>query len=172
MNFNIIKTIRKRYPIKIRFKDGLVVPVPDQYNFPQAYIRTHGCSLAAFYMALRFCGKKKSLPKCLSFMQKHCDLNGRAKYSIRQIYDALLTLCPGQNFYKHPTRSQIKESLKAGCMVIFEERNPTHTAVYLQKKNDKIHRFSNGAHKVVTLDWIVNKRNSDSHYKGCIIVRR
>lgn len=171
MLYKILQKKNKKYPEKIKFENGLVVPVPDQYNFSQEYIRTHGCSLAAFYMALRFCGKKKSMPKCLSFMRKHYNLNGRAKYSIRQIYDALLTICPGQNFYENPTKTQIKKALKAGNMVLFEERNPTHTAVYLWN-GEKIHRFSNGSHKTVTINQIINKRNVDSHYKGCVIVRR
>lgn len=171
MVYKILQKKNKKYPEKIKFEDGLKVPVPDQYNFSQEYIRTHGCSLAAFYMALRFLGKKKSMVKCLNYLKKHCELNGRAKYSIKQVFDAISTLSPGQKFYENPTKTQIKKALKAGNMVLFEERNPTHTAVYLWN-GEKIHRFSNGGHKAVTINQIINKRNVDSHYKGCVIVRR
>lgn len=171
MLFSISKTNRKKYPEKIKFSDKLRVLVPDQYSFSDSYIRNHGCSLTAFYMALRFCGKKKSVKWCLKYLKKHCGLNGRSKYSIRQIYDAILTLCPGQRFYENPTKSQIKKHLKAGHMVLFEERNPTHTAVYLWN-GGKIIRFSNGGHRTVTLNQIMSKRNTDSYYKGCAIIRR
>lgn len=162
---------KKKYPQKIEFSDGLKVLVPDQDSFSDKYIRDHGCSLTAFYMALRFCGKKKSVKQCLKYLKKHYDLNGRSKYSIRQIYDAIITLCPGQNFYKAPTKSQVKRHLKAGHMILFEERNPTHTAVYLWNGN-KIVRFSNGSHKTVTLNQIMSKRSTDEYYKGCAVIRR
>lgn len=171
MIFKIIKTKRKKYPEKIKFSNGARVLVPDQDSFSDSYIQDHGCSLTAFYMALRFCGKRKSVKKCLKYLESHYDLSSRSKYSIRQIYDALLTLCPGQNFYENPTKAHIKKALKAGHMVLFEERNPTHTAVYLWN-GGKIIRFSNGGHRTVTLNQIMSKRNTDSYYKGCAIIRR
>lgn len=171
MIFIVKKTNRKKYPEKIKFSDKLRVLVPDQYSFSDSYIRDHGCSLTAFYMALRFCGKKKSVKWCLKYLKKHYGLNGRSKYSLWQIYDAILTLCPGQNFYENPTKSQIKKHLKAGRMIIFEERKPAHTAVYLWNGR-KIIRFSNGGHRIVTLNQIMSKRNTDSYYKGCAVIRR
>lgn len=162
---------KKKYPEKIKFSDGLRVLVPDQSSFSDPYIQNHGCSLAAFYMALRFCGKKKSVKRCLKYLKKHYKLNGRSKYSIQQVYDAILALCPGQNFYKNPTKNQIKRHLKAGHMILLEERNPTHTTVYLWD-GDKIVRFSNGGHKTVTLNQIMSKRSTDGYYKGCAAIRR
>lgn len=90
---------------------------------------------------------------------------------IQQVYDAILALCPGQNFYKNPTKNQIKRHLKAGHMILLEERNPTHTAVYLWD-GDKIVRFSNGGHKTVTLNQIMSKRSADGYYKGCAAIRK
>lgn len=170
-NFTVNKTGRAKYPCKIKYADGRKIPVPSQYDFSQAFIRTHGCSLAAMYMALRFCGKKKNVKWCLEYLKKHYKLNGRSKYSIQQVYDAILTLCPGQNFYKSPTKNQIKRHLKAGHMILLEEGNPTHTAVYLWD-GDKIVRFSNGSHKTVTLNQIMSKRSTDGYYKGCAAIRK
>ena len=172
MIYNILQKKSKKYPEKIKFKDGLKVPVPDQDAFSDAYICDHGCSLTAFYMALRFLGSKKTVKRCLSYLRKNRTLGNSSKYSIFQIYDSINEIYPAAaSFYENPSKSQIKKALKAGHMVLFEERNPTHTAVYLWN-GEKIHRFSNGGHKTVTLNQIINKRSTNSHYKGCVIVRR
>ena len=60
MLFSISKTNRKKYPYKIKFTDGRVIPLPSQYDFTDSsFIRRHGCIIAAFYMGLRFVGVKK-----------------------------------------------------------------------------------------------------------------
>ena len=170
-NFTVAKTGRVKYSCKIKYADGRKIPVPSQWDFDVYDINKKGCIIAAFYMALRFCGKKKSVGWCLKYLKKHYRLNGRSKYSIQQVYDAILALCPGQNFYKNPTKNQIKRHLKAGHMILLEERNPTHTAVYLWD-GDKIVRFSNGSHKTVTLNQIMSKRSTDGYYKGCAAIRK
>ena len=50
---------KKKYPYKLKFTDGRVVPLPSQYDFDNSsFIRRHGCIIAAFYMGLRFVGVK------------------------------------------------------------------------------------------------------------------
>ena len=53
------KKSKKKFPWKIVLDNGRVIPVPSQYDFKSDFIRRHGCSLVAFYMALRFRGVKK-----------------------------------------------------------------------------------------------------------------
>lgn len=172
MLYEIKRKNSKKYTEKIKFKGGLKVLVPDQDAFADSYIRDHGCSLTAFYMALHFLGSKKSVKKCLSYLKKHRTLGSRSKYSIFQVYDSINELYPGKSsFIENPSKNKIKKALKSGHMILFEEKKPTHTAVYLWN-GEKIHRFSNGGHKTVTLNQIINKRSTDSYYKGCVVVRR
>ena len=131
-NFTVNKTGRAKYPYKIKYADGRKIPVPSQYDFSQAFIRTHGCSLAAMYMALRFLKKKKSMLKCLSYMQNHFDLDGRAKYNLKQVAQAINQLTGNHaEYYAGASKQRIKNALKSGHMVLFEERDPIHTAVLL-----------------------------------------
>lgn len=172
MLFKIIKKNNKKFPYKIKFSDGTKVPVPSQHDFPQSFIRSHGCSLSAFYMALRFCGKKKSITKCLSYMSDKHPLKGRSKYSIRQVFHAINEICPGSTtFSEKPSKAKIKKELKAGNMVLFEEKNPIHTSVLLWD-GEKILRFSDGAYKKVTINQELNNRCTDQYYGGCVIVKR
>lgn len=171
-NFTVAKTGRVKYPCKIKYMDGRKIPVPSQYDFPQAFIRTHGCSLAAMYMALRFLKKKKSMPKCLNYMQSHFNLDGRAKYNLKQVAHAINQISGNHaEYYAGASKQRIKNALKSGHMVLFEERDPIHTAVLLYD-GDKIIRFSNGGHKTVTLNEIMSKRSTDGYYKGCAVIRR
>lgn len=171
-NFTVNKTGRAKYPCKIKYADGRKIPVPSQRDFPQAFIRTHGCSLAAMYMALRFLKKKKSMPKCLNYMQNHFNLDGRAKYNLKQVAQAINQISGNHaEYYAGASKQRIKNALKSGHMVLFEERDPIHTAVLLYD-GDKIVRFSNGSHKTVTLNQIMSKRSTDGYYKGCAAIRR
>ena len=170
-NFTVNKTGRAKYPYKIKYADGRKIPVPSQYDFSQAFIRTHGCSLAAMYMALRFLKKKKSMLKCLSYMQNHFDLDGRAKYNLKQVAQAINQLTGNHaEYYAGASKQRIKNALKSGHMVLFEERDPIHTAVLLYDGR-KIKRFSNGKYKNVTLTQQMKKRCGDDYYRGVVIVK-
>lgn len=164
---------KKKYPYKIKFSDGCVVPVPSQHDFADKFIQSHGCSLAGFYMALRFVGKKKSMEKCYAYMRDHYNLNGKAKYSLRQVCAAINKLAPENpaKFYEKISKAEMKKALKRGDMVLFEEKNPIHTAVILWNGR-KFKRFSDGRYKTVTVDWEIRKRCGDDWYGGCVIIRK
>lgn len=170
-NFTVAKTGRVKYPCKIKYIDGRKIPVPSQYDFPQAFIRTHGCSLAAMYMALRFLKKKKSMPKCLSYMHNHFDLDGHAKYNLKQVSQAINQLTGNHaEYYAGASKQRIKNALKSGHMVLFEERDPIHTAVLLYDGR-KIKRFSDGSYKNITMSQEMKKRCGDEYYRGVVIVK-
>lgn len=170
-NFTVNKTGRAKYPCKIKYNDGRKIPVPSQHNFSQAFIRTHGCSLAAMYMALRFVGHKKSMSKCLKYMQNHFNLDGHAKYSLKQVAQAINQISGNHaDYYAGASKQRIKDALKSGHMVLFEERDPIHTAVLLYDGR-KIKRFSNGKYKNVTLTQQMKKRCGDDYYRGVVIVK-
>lgn len=165
---------KKKYPYKVEYPDGLTVPVPSQYNFSDStYIRTKGCIIVAFYMGLRFAGGKKSMKACLNYLQGHYDKGSRANYNLRHVADAINRLAPGSpaKFYKKTKQEDMKKALKAGHMILYTERNPTHTVVLLWNGR-KIKRFSDGKYKSVTLAWEIKKRSTHPYYGGCVIVKR
>ena len=170
-NFTIKKTGRVKYPCKIKYINGRKILVPSQYDFPHDFIRTHGCSLAAMYMALRFVGHKKSMSKCLKYMQNRFNLDGHAKYRLKQVAQAINQISGNHaEYYVGASKQRIKDALKSGHMVLFEEKDPIHTAVLLYD-GKKVKRFSNGRYKNVTLMQQMKKRCGDDYYRGVVIVK-
>ncbi len=165
---------KKKYPYKVEYPDGLTVPVPSQYNFADStYIRTKGCIIAAFYMGLRFVGGRKSMKSCLNYLQGHYDKGNRANYNLKHVADAINKLTSGSpaKFYKKISKEEMKRKLKAGHMILYTEKNPTHTVVLLWDGR-KFKQFSDGKYKSVTLAWEIKKRSTHEYYGGCVVVKR
>lgn len=152
--------------------NGRKIPVPSQYNFKSDFIRRHGCSLVAFYMALRFRGVKKNMQQVLQYARKK--LKCGAKYPLTEIVKGINLICPGKPavYYKFLTNEQLKRKLKKGYMVLFEEGGPIHTVVLLRdSKTGKIWRFSDGKKSVVTVEKENVRRCTNEKYKGIIVVK-
>ena len=83
---------KKKFPWRIVLDNGRQIPVPSQYNFKSSFIRTHGCSLVAFYMALRYKGIKKNMQQVLRHARKKlkCD----AKYPLTEIARGINMILP------------------------------------------------------------------------------
>lgn len=146
--------------------------MPSQYNFKSAFIRTHGCSLVAFYMALRYKGIKKNMQQCLNFARKK--LKCGAKYPLTEIVKGINQICPGKPaiYHKSLTTEQLKAKLKKGYMVLFEEGGPIHTVVLLRdSKTGKIWRFSDGKKNVTTAAKENKKKCTNEKYRGIVIVK-
>lgn len=172
--FEIVKTNKTKYPYKVKYKDGTKVKVPSQYDFTNSsFIKSHGCIIAAFYMGLQFVGRKKSMVKCLKYLQDNYTKYDHINYNLDIVCKAINNICDEMpaTFYGKITKSKMKWELKKGSMILFTERNPTHTAVILYDGKNFI-RFSDGKYKKVTVQWEINKRCNDTWYKGCVIVRR
>lgn len=176
--FDIIPTTnkarKKKYPYKIKFTDGRVVPLPSQYDFTDSsFIRRHGCIIAAFYMGLRFVGVKKSMKKCLKYLQENHPKGSHINYCLRQVCTAINKLAPGTpaKFYEKISKAEMKKALKNGHMVLYTEKNPVHTAVILWNGR-KFKRFSDGKYKSVTVAWEIRKRYVNDWYGGCVVVKK
>lgn len=175
--FDIVPTTNKRrkkkYPYKIKFTDGRVVPVPSQYDFDNSsFIRRHGCIIAAFYMGLRFVGVKKSMKGCLGYLQENYPKGSHINYNLRQVCAAINKLTPGSpaKFYEKISKTEMKKALRRGDMVLYTEKNPIHTAVILWNGH-KFKRFSDGKYKSVSVAWEIRKRCGDGWYGGCVVVK-
>lgn len=166
------KKSKKKFPLRIILDSGRKIPVPSQYDFKDSFIRNHGCSLVAFYMALRFRGKKKNVHQCLDYAKKH--LKCGAKYSLKELCKGINQICcKGSAVYKTSlTDEQLMSHLKKGQMVLFEERSPIHTVVLLYNANKKqVLRFSDGKKNVTTAAKENAKRCTSNNYKGIVIVK-
>ena len=170
---NINQKTKVKFPYRIYLDNGRIIPVPSQYKFKSDCIRTHGCSLVAFYMSLRFLGIKKSMAWCKRYMDKNHGLNGHAKFNLRQVAAAINEIDTNNpaTFKKSPSAATIRSNLKRGNLVLFEEKNPIHTAVLIQI-GAKVKRFSDGGYKNVTVAQEISKRCGDAYYGGCIIVKK
>lgn len=166
------KNNKKKFPWRIVLDSGRQIPVPSQYNFKSSFIRTHGCSLVAFYMALRYKGIKKNMQQVLRHARKKlkCD----AKYPLTEIARGINMICPGKpaTYHKSLTTEQLNAKLKKGYMVLFEEGNPIHTVALLRdNKSGKIYRFSDGKKSVVTVEKENVRRCTNKTYRGVVIVK-
>ena len=163
---------KKKFPWRIVLDNGRQIPVPSQYNFKSSFIRTHGCSLVAFYMALRFRGIKKNMQQCLNFARRK--LKCGAKYPLTEIARGINAICPGKPavYHKSLTNAQLEAKLKKGYMVLFEEGGPIHTVVLLRdSKSGKIWRFSDGHKNVTTVAKENAKKCTNEKYRGIIVVK-
>lgn len=166
------KKSKKKFPLRIILDSSRKIPIPSQHDFKDSFIRNHGCSLVAFYMALRFRGKKKNMHQCLDYARKH--LKCGAKYSLKELCKGINQICcKGSAVYKTSlTDEQLMSHLKKGQMVLFEERNPIHTVALLRdSKSGKIYRFSDGKKSVVTVKKENARRCTNEKYKGVIVVK-
>ena len=163
---------KKKFPWRIVLDNGRKIPVPSQYDFKSSFIRTHGCSLVAFYMALRFRGVKKNMQQVLQYARKK--LKCGAKYPLTEIVKGINQICPGKPaaYHKSMTDKQLKKHLEKGHMILFEEGNPIHTVVLLRDgKTGKIYRFSDGKKSITTVAKENKKKCTNEKYKGIVIVK-
>ena len=163
---------KKKYPWRIILDKGRQIPVPSQHDFKSDFIQHHGCSLVAFYMALRYKGIKKNMQQCLAYVKKK--LKCGAKYPLTEIARGINMICSGKpaTYHKSLTTEQLNVKLKKGHMVLFEEGNPTHTVVLLvDSKTGKIWRFSDGKKSVVTVKKENVRRCTNKTYRGVVIVK-
>lgn len=166
------KKSKKKFPWKIVLDNGRVIPVPSQYDFKSDFIRRHGCSLVAFYMALRYKGIKKNMQQCLAYCRKK--LKCGAKYPLTEIVKGINQICPGKPaiYYKSLTDAQLEAKLERGYMVLFEEGSPIHTVVLLRDdKSGKVWRFSDGKKNTTAVAKENAKRCTSNNYKGIVIVK-
>lgn len=166
------KKTKKRFPWRVILDNGRIIPVPSQHNFKTDFIKRHGCSLVAFYMALRYKGVKKNMQQTLRYARRK--LKCGAKYPLTEIVKGINQICPGKpaTYHKSLTTEQLKAKLKKGYMVLFEEGNPIHTVVLLMdKRTGEIWRFSDGHKNTTTVEKENAKKCTNTKYKGIIVVK-
>lgn len=166
------KKSKKKFPWRIVLDNGRQIPVPSQYDFKSSFVRTHGCSLVAFYMALRFRGIKKNMQQCLAYCRKK--LKCGAKYPLTEIARGINMICSGKPAVYHRIMSndRLEAHLKKGHMILFEEGSPIHTVVLLRDgKSGKVWRFSDGKKNATTVAKENVRRCTNEKYRGIVVVK-
>lgn len=166
------KKSKKKFPFRIVLDNNRIIPVPSQHDFRNSFIQKHGCSLAAFYMALRFRGIKKNMQQVLQYARKK--LKRGAKYPLTEVCRGINIICPGKPavYYKSLTNTQLEAKLKKGYMVLFEEGNPIHTVVLLRdNRTGKVWRFSDGKKNTTSVAKENAKRCTNEKYRGVVVVK-
>lgn len=163
---------KKKYPWRIILDNKRCVPVPSQHNFKSIFIQKHGCSLVAFYMALRFRGVKKNMQQVLQYARKK--LKCGAKYPLTEVCRGINMICQGKPAVYHRIMSndRLEAHLKKGHMILFEEGSPIHTVVLLRDdRSGKVWRFSDGKKNVTTAKKENARKCTNKKYQGVVVVK-
>ena len=168
----ITKTKKSKYPRKVTFNNGRSSPVPNQTKFKNDFIRHHGCSLAGFYIGLRFCGKGMKMNPLLKWSRGHLKGYMKAKLTINGVAVGLNKKCGRKvaTYHKKPTWKRVDKALSNGHLVLVERGDPIHTVV-LYRASGKTYMLDHGNVKKVSAKSIVKKATSSSTYKGWVDVK-
>ena len=169
----IIKTKKsKRYPRKVTFDNKRTSPVPDQRQFKSDFIKHHGCSMAAFYIGLRFCGIKIPMGQLLKWSRKHLKGYMRAKLTIKGVARGINKKAGKKVaiYHRKCSYNAVKKALKNGHLVILEQGDPIHTVV-LYWSNGKTYKLDHGKVSRSSAKKACSKATSSSTYRGWIDVR-
>jgi len=166
----VIKTKSSKYPRKVIFDNGAKVPIPNQKAFKTSYINRHGCSLVAFYIALRFGGGKKKLTNLLKWSRKNLTGYFYSKLTIKGVARGLKKLGVKAVYHKKPTFAMVNGALARGKMVLLELGGPIHTTVLYRSKKNKTYRFDHGKRTKCSTKQMVSKATDSKRYRGCVII--
>ena len=133
-----VRTDDPKYPLKITLTTGETMLIPRQSKFDNEWLKKHGCSIMAEYIAMQWLGVKKVGSAklwpitLLRWHKKNTpDLIG-AKVLIKAIPAAIKALSKGKaKYYKGVTKARMEDALAKSHLVIFEQKNPIHTVILI-----------------------------------------
>ena len=167
------KENNKKYPVRIIYDDGSHILIPDSHQFG-SFCTKHGCSMAATSITLQFLGVKQkdgtawNPLELYRYAKKYIGgFNGSklsifgCKILINKIADA-----PKAKWYQITGRNnkavkkRIRRALRNGKIVLFEQKDPIHTVVFLgfNEKGDKVRIATYGKVQGTTLATQVNRK--------------
>ena len=188
----------KRYPYEYD-KGKKRILIPQQKNFG-LYCRNHGCSVTACSIALQWIGVKQAdktvwNPKEIYlYAKEHIGGYNGSKLSIWGCKNVINKIAGREVAFWHPNdgkhdariRETIRKALEAGNVVLFEEKNPIHTVIflgidtnnkYITATNGRITRRSQvvevrrGLHGMIGAVNQKNWWNGKAHCSGYVIVK-
>ena len=168
----IVKTGIKQYPLRVTLSDGTVLKVPKQANFNNNWLRTHGCSLMAEYLALQYIGKHVYPLHLLQWHRAYDKEDVRAKVTVKGVAKGINHYKPDHARYDPtPSLGELESAMKAGACVVFEQKNPIHS-IFIFREDGKNYMISYGQVKKIDLAKIAKTATANANYKGMVIVKR
>ena len=167
----ITKTKYKGFPHRVTFDNKRSSYVPDQRKFKTDFIRHHGCSLAAFYIALGFCGKPTNMIPLLKWCRKNLKAYMKSKLTIKGVAAGLNKKSGRKVATYHRTCSStaINKALNAGHLILLETGNPIHTNVIYRSSGHTYH-LDHGNVRKIDYKKLANNATKHSVYRGWVEV--
>nr|DAE42422.1 MAG TPA: peptidase [Caudoviricetes sp.] len=147
------KDNKKHYPVRVDYDNGSHILIPDNHEFG-SFCQKHGCSMTAASIALQFLGVKQkddtawNPDELYTYAKKHVAGYNRSKLTVYGTKVLINKLAGGKRAKWYPitgrnnrdVKKRIRRALRAGKIVIFEQRNPIHSVVFLgfNEKGDKV----------------------------------
>lgn len=167
------KANKEKYPTRVTYDNKSSILIPDNHQFG-SFCKKHGCSMAACSIALQWLGVYQkdgtawNPDELYSYAKKHIGGYNGSKLSIYGC-KALINKVAGEKRAKwYPltgrnnsaAKKRIRRALRAGKIVLFEQKNPIHTVVFLgfNDKGDKIRMATYGKVQGTTLATQINKK--------------
>ena len=167
----ISKTKDIKYPLVVTLSNGTKITVPKQSKFDNAFLRCHGCSLMAEYLALQYLGKHIYPLHLLEWHREFDRQDIKAKVTLKGVTKGINYFRPGHAKYDAtPTYEEIEDALLDYKAVILEQKNPIHS-VFLFRDNGLDYMISYGKVKRINVRSIANTATTNKTYKGMVIVK-
>lgn len=180
----VIKMREAKYPVMAVLSTGEKLTIPKQSEFSNKWLKNHGCSLMAEYIALQFLGVKKlniGINKygvwpinLLKWHKKYTPTRIHAKVTVRGVTRGINVIGKGKGaatYHRIVTAKGMTEALKAGHIVIMEQADPIHTIALLPDA-DGVFMASYGKVKEVSVKAIAKTATTNAIYRGMVIVRK
>lgn len=172
-----------KYPLTVTLSTGEEITVPKQSKFTDPWLKKHGCSLIAEYMALQWLGLthvaingRLVKPWPLYLHQWHKQNTPEqifAKVTVKGVAEGINRLCMNKGSAKYgttPTVNKIKTALNAGALVIVERGDPIHTLVFVQD-NGIVYKLNAGQCVRSSAEWAAKVATKSKRYRGIVVVK-
>lgn len=169
-----IKTKSRKYPLIIILTDKTKITIPKQSEFSNQWLRNHGCSLMAEYVALQFLGLHMWPIHLLKWHKAHTPNDVKSKVTVKGVSKGIHQMAKGKGsaiYYKTPTVARIEFAMKAGHVVILEQKNPIHSIALIRDRG-VTYKISYGTVTKVSVPAIAKTVTSNLTYRGMVVVKR
>lgn len=173
----IKKTNSAHYPVTAVLSDGRKLKIPRQAAFADEYIRKHGCSLVAEFIALEYIGARRTLHQLKRWNFKNTPNYVHPKTTVWAVWAYLSNMwdvLASSVYYRIVTPLRIRRAMEAGNMVIMEQGPPgtkvIHTIALIPDKG-RCYCASHGKVVEVDVDKIAKTATNREKYRGMIIVK-
>lgn len=169
----IQKTKDKKYPIKATLENGRKITVPKQSKFSNAFLRKHGCSLMAEYVALQYCGVHKWPIDLYKWHKRHTKGDVKSKVTVHGVARGIDALGKGKadaTYYRDVSASRMKEALEKGQAVIMEQKNPIHS-ICIIPDGGEYWLFNYGNVTKANVDKLAKTATTNKTYRGMVTAK-